>query len=204
MCGPEPRQIPPSVRDALTAALKKGDADAVNSLKNTYPLQDLIRLKDEFLSGLTRRYMAGEAAFCEITAAAQASRALYDPSLPPKVCVGAVEGNQSGTGRDYMMMLLTAWGVPAMDLGLDAGPGKFLEAVREHDLKAAVCAIFSDRDFESVRELHRMAESEGLRDSFLLAVCGAEHGAYRAEDFRLDCPEHRAGAVAEWVAHRWK
>ena len=46
--------------------------------------------------------------------------------------------------------------------------------------------------------------SRGLRDSFLLAVCGAEHGSYRAEDFRLDCPEHRAAAVAEWVARRWK
>ncbi|MBQ7183963.1 MAG: hypothetical protein IJR97_08245 [Clostridia bacterium] len=204
MCGPEPRQIPTSAQGALTAALKKGDAAAVNSLKSTYPPQDLIRLKDEFLSGLTRRYLAGEAAFCEITAAAQACSALFDASLPPKVCVGAVQGNESGTGRDYMMMLLTAWGVPALDLGLNAGPGVFLEAIREHDLGAAVCAIFSDRDLESVGELHRRAESEGLRDSFLLAVCGAEHGSYGAEDFRLDCPEHRAAAVAEWVAHRWK
>lgn len=176
----------------------------VEEMRKTVPHETLTVWKDALLTRLTARYLSGEAAFCEITAAAQASRALFDASLPPKVCVGAVQGNESGTGRDYMMMLLTAWGVPALDLGLDAGPGVFLKAIREHGLRAAVCAIFSDRDLESVGELHRTAVSEGLRDSFLLAVCGAEHGSYRTEDFRLDCPEHRAAAVAEWVADRWK
>ena len=211
MTGRDQRMYDPRTkRDKTTAAeeigtaLLKGDADAVVRLKNTCKLQRLIQLKDEYLRLLTGRYLNGEAAFCELTAAAQAARHLMDDDLPPAACVGAVRGNESGTGRDYMMMLLNAWGVPAADLGLNADPDTFLDAVREHGIRYVICAIFSDEDLDTVAELHRRADSEGLRDSFFLAVCGAEHRARKAEAFRLDCPEHRAAAVAEWVADTWK
>lgn len=204
MYHPGPKRDQPPAAEEIGPALSKGDADAVVRLKDTCPLQRLIRLKDEYLRLLTGRYLNGEAAFCELTAAAQAARILTDEALLPAACVGAVRGNESGTGRDYMMMLLNAWGVPAVDLGLNADPDAFLDAVREHGVRYVICAIFSDEDLDTVAELHRRAESEGLRDRFLLAVCGAEHGARKTEGFRLDCPEHRAAAVAEWVADTWK
>ena len=204
MCDPGPNRDQTPAAEEIGTALMRGDADAAARLKNTCPLHTLLLLKDEYLRQLTARYLRGEAAFCELTAAAQAARILTDDALPPAACVGAVRGNESGTGRDYMMMLLDAWGVPAVDLGLDTDPDAFLDAVREHGVRYVICAIFSDEDMDTVAELHRKAVDKGLRDSFLLAVCGAEHGARKAEDFRLDCPEHRAAAVAEWVADTWK
>lgn len=197
-------RCPDPLREHLDRALLGGDRPAVEEMKKIVPRETLTGWKNALMTRLTDRYLKGSAPFCALTAAAQAARALYDPSLPPAACVGAVRGNESGTGRDYMMMLLTARGVPALDLGLNAGTDAFLGAVREHGLRIVVCAIFSDRDLESVAELHRKAEICGIREKFLLAACGAEHGSYRAEDFRLDCPEHRAAAVAEWAAERWK
>ena len=194
-----------ALRERLTKALLAGDAQAAAELNRLCPAGGAAGWKNEALDALTDRYLAGETPFCQLAAAAQAARALYDPKLKPIACCGAVKGNPSKAGRDYMMMLLTAWGVPALDLGTDVDAETFLDAIEAYEMKAAVLALFSDRDAECVLRLDALAKERDLRDRFSLLICGAGMEVERLNSLPIDFKDFRGPAVARWmVMNAWK
>ena len=107
-----------------------------------------------------------------MTAFAHAAGAFFNNDLPPVACCGAASGNTSAAGRDYTLMLLSAWGIPTLDLGVDVSPEAFLSAITQNSLQYAVCVIFTAADAECARRMHTLAEARGMRGSFRLVVCG--------------------------------
>ena len=188
------------MEELLTAALLRGDRDAVLSLTAVAERDQLRLCKSSVLHGLTEGCLKGDVPFCQLTAAAQAAAALEDGALPPVACCGAVEGNTSATGQHFLLMLLRAWGMPALDLGCSVAPDRFLDAVVEHVFSFVLCTLFSPKDMESVRRLDAEARRCGLRDRFLLVVSGAEPGPDSPADFQ----SRSAAAAAEWVVSRWR
>ena len=194
-----------AVKDQLQDALLRGDRSTVAALLENGAPDALVRAKNSFLNDLTDRYLAGSLPFCQLTAAAQAASAFPAPDLPPVACCGAAQGNTSAAGRDYTLMLLSMWGVPVLDLGVDVAPETFLSAVLEHHLRFIVCVLFTPADAECVRRIHALAEEHGCRKDFSLLVCGASP----SEDKSLlqlpaDFVTHRAAAAAQWVMNAWK
>ena len=191
----------PATREHLTGILLRGDrAAALDMLKNGQR-QALSACRDALMRDLTARYLAGEAPFCQLTAVAQAASVLHDPALPPVACCGALRGNTSAASHNFMLMLLRAWCMPTLDLGLDVAAERFLEAVERQHLPFAVCAAFSEADADRVREIHDLALRRGLRGRFRLAVCGAR---LELGGLPVDCPEYKTAAVAGWVVRAWK
>lgn len=198
-------EYPPSAaRDAFEAAMLAGDRDRARAMLCKADIRRAIEWKDNLLSRLTADCLDGHVPFSQLTAAAQVACLLHDDRVPAVVCCGAVAGNTSATGRDFMMMLLRAWGVPATDLGIDVPETAFLDAVTDRGARFVICAVFSRADLASVRGLDQLARACGLRDRFSLLVSGAqtEHGD--DTDALSDYPDHRAAAVAEWVARAWR
>lgn len=191
-------------RDAFEAAMLAGDRDRARVILRTVDLRRAMEWRDGLLSRLTADCLDGRVPFSQLTAAAQVACMLHDDRAPAVACCGAVAGNTSATGRDFMMMLLRAWGVPATDLGVDVPETAFMDAVTERGARFVVCAVFSRADLASVRRLDELARARGLRDRFSLLVSGAqtEHGD--DIDALSDYPDHRAAAVAEWVARAWR
>ena len=187
--------------DRLEEILLRGDREAAAALAE-HRAPEMLLVKNRVLHSLTDQYRAGKAPFCQLTAACQAAAAFYDAALPPVACCGAVCGNTSSTGRDFMMMLLRGWGMPALDLGTDVRPEAFLSAVREHGLRFVVCVAFSQADLEAVRELHRLALSQGIRDRFAMLVTGVNPDPAQGS-IPADLQEHSAAAVAEWMVDKW-
>ena len=184
----------------LDSILLRGDQAALKRMAGAEN-QALLRRRDALLTEATREHLAGRLPFCQLTAIAQAAEALYNGSLPPVACCGAVAGNTSAISRAYMLMLLRAWGMPVLDLGTDVSVDVFLQAIQQNKLQFAVCAVFSAVDAEFVRRLHAEAVRQELRGQFRLLACGAslEH-----ETLPLDTQETRTAAAAEWMVRAWK
>ncbi len=195
---------PEQARKRFVAALSRGDSQAVRAMAGAVPASLLTEWKSDALKRMTKHYLSGIMPFCVLTAAAQAASVLYDGAAPAVACCGAVRGNTCAAGRDYIMMLLTAWGVPVLDLGTDVSPEGFISALREHSLRFAVCAVFSDQDARWVRRIHDTAAAEGIRDTFRLAVCGADMSGDLLKSTGADCGSTGAAAVAQWVVNTWR
>ncbi|MBQ9196001.1 MAG: hypothetical protein IJ157_02065 [Clostridia bacterium] len=187
-----------SAREHLRDALLRGDRGAAEALAGSAPFQALIQWKNELLRELTAGYLAGRTPFCQLTAAAQAACAFYEDA-PPIACCGGAAG--SATGQQFMLMLLRAWGIPALALGEDASADEYLLAIREHGLRFAVCVLFSPDDLADIESLAAAARQRGMRDSFRLVICGARlEGAAQDVDFY----DHRAAAAAQWMENAWR
>ena len=185
----------------LQEILLRGDRKAAAALADGCSPQMLLQ-KNSVLRSLTDQYREGSIPFCQLTAACEAAASFYDTSLPPVACCGAVYGNTSPIGRNYMMMLLRAWGVPTLDLGTNVPPESFISAIRQHQLRFAVCVAFSGADLPVVRRLHELALSEGLRDRFSLLLTGVSPEP-PLDDIPVDFQEHSAAAVAGWMVDTW-
>lgn len=185
----------------LTSLLVRGDRAAAAALPAGPALR---KEKNGILQALTDAHLRGELPFCQLTAAAQAAAALFDDRLPPVACSGAVAGNTSLTGQDYMLMLLRAWGVPTIDLGADVPAADFLAAVKRFRLRYVICEVFTGADLAAVRQIHEAAGAAGIREDFELLTAGAALPAEALKAMGIRCMAHQAAAVAEWVVDQWK
>lgn len=165
----------------------------------------LYQQKNALLEDLINRYLSGALPFCQLTAFAHAAGAFFNNDLPPVACCGAASGNTSAAGRDYTLMLLSAWGIPTLDLGVDVSPEAFLSAITQNSLQYAVCVIFTAVDAECARRMHTLAEARGMRGSFRLVVCGASESEDASlRDLPADFLTRRSAAAAQWVMNTWK
>ena len=165
----------------------------------------MARQKNALLENLTNRYLSGALPFCQLTAFAHAAGAFSDLSQLPVACCGAANGNTSAAGRDYTLMLLSAWGIPTLDLGVDVPPEAFLSAITDNNLQYAVCVIFTGLDAECARRIHTLARARGIRESFRLVVCGASEAEDASlRDLPADFLTRRSAAAAQWVMNTWK
>lgn len=196
---------PHSAEEHLKDALLRGDRAAVAALLKSGDPMTLYQQKNVLLEDLTNRHLSGALPFCQLTAFAYAAGAFTSNGLPPVACCGAASGNTSAAGRDYTLMLLDAWGIPTLDLGVDVSPEAFLSAVIENSLQYAICVIFTAADAECARRMHTLAETRGIRGSFRLVVCGAsEAEAASLRDLPADFLTRRSAAAAQWVKNTWK
>ncbi len=141
--------------EALAEALIKGDRDTVTSL-TTQALEEGVGPKDVLEGGLIagmavvgKRFKANEVYVPEVLIAARAMHAGMDV-LQPKlieagvqplgtVVLGTVKGDLHDIGKNLVGMMLAGAGLKVVDVGTDASPEKFVEAVKAEG--AAVCAM---------------------------------------------------------------
>ncbi len=99
--------------------------------------QGLIKAMDE----VGARMKAGEMYVPEVLIAAEAMKeglAIVKPLLEGdtyilgKVVIGTVAGDLHDIGKNLVAMLLESSGFEVIDLGVDVSPGRFLDAVTEH------------------------------------------------------------------------
>lgn len=184
-------------------ALLQGDLEAVERMLQAGSPQQLKNEKNALLRELTDAHLRGEIPFCLLTAAAQAACVFPLENRPFIACCGGVAGNTSAIGKSYMLMLLRAWGVPTLDLGMDVPAEAFLEAVKDPAVRFAICVGFSAADAAYVSLLHQRAMEHGIRKQFHLVLCGASLTPEALAALPLDYPDNRAAAIAEWMVDTW-
>ena len=191
-------------KDAVRRALLYADRDAICSLSLLLERSTVIAWKNALMDELTEGYIKGVVPFCQLTAVSYAVQAIKTDNETPVACCGALSGNTSAAGNDHMMMLLDAWGVPYIDLGLDVAPEKYIDTVAEHGLKYVICMAFNEENAQCIRKVDELAVKRGIRKQFSLMLCGIMLPEEKIKELHLDCEELRTATAARWIGTQWK
>jgi 5-methyltetrahydrofolate--homocysteine methyltransferase len=120
----------------------------------------------------------------EVLIAARAARAstdllrpllVGDQAVKPlgTVACGTVKGDLHDIGKNIVAMMLEGAGFRIVDLGVDAGPEKFVQAVREQQANLVAMSALLTTTMLSMKDVIAALRTAGLRDKVRILVGGA-------------------------------
>jgi 5-methyltetrahydrofolate--homocysteine methyltransferase len=170
------------VQDALDQGLNPGDI-----------LQGgLIAGMDE----VGKDFKAGDLFVPEVLIAARAMHAgmgvlrplLAESDVPStgKYVIGTVKGDLHDIGKNLVRMMLEGAGFETIDLGTDAEPQTFVDAVRENSPALVGMSALLTTTMVQMKATIEALQEAGLRDSVKIMVGGAPVTATFAEEIGAD------------------
>ena len=109
-----------------------------------------------------------------------------------KIVIGTVEGDVHDIGKNIVVALLEAEGFEVVDLGVDVPPGRFVEAIREHEPDIVGMSSLLTVALESTKKTVDAIEEAGLRDRVKVIVGGGRIDSHAAEYIRPDASTDNA------------
>lgn len=141
-------------------------------------------------------FKAGELFVPEVLIAARAMHAgmnILRPLLSErdamgagKYVIGTVKGDLHDIGKNLVKMMLEGAGFETIDLGTDAGPADFVNAVREHQPNLLGMSALLTTTMVNMKATIEALEEAGLRDSVKIMVGGAPVTKAFAEEIGAD------------------
>lgn len=114
-----------------------------------------------------------------------------------KAVIGTVKGDLHDIGKNLVIMMLRASGWEIIDLGVDAAPNKFVEAIKEHSPNlVGISALLTTTMPVMKMTIEAFAEA-GIRDSVKVLVGGAPVTPEFADEIGADGFAPDAGSVME-------
>lgn len=103
-----------------------------------------------------------------------------------KAVIGTVQHDVHDIGKDILIMMLRGVGFDVVDLGVDAPPEKFTDAIREHKPHVVGLSLLLTTCFKSVAATVEAIEQAGLRDGVSIMLGGAAASELLKENTRCD------------------
>jgi 5-methyltetrahydrofolate--homocysteine methyltransferase len=103
-----------------------------------------------------------------------------------KVVLGTVRGDLHDIGKSLVGMMLEGAGFEVIDLGVDAAPEKFVEAVRQHRPVVVGMSALLTTTMGQMRATIQALETAGLRQDVVVMVGGAPVTSAFAEEIHAD------------------
>ena len=173
--------------EQLALAVQKGDRDEVRSLVSQALNAGLTPAKilDEGLIAaldvVGERFQRGEIYIPHMLLAARAMHTALDILQPllakgdvapaGKVVLGTVQGDHHDIGKNLVAMMLKGKGFEVVDIGIDASPSRFLEAIDEGVHIVAMSALLSTTVPAMAKTIEAL-EQTGLRSKVKVMVGG--------------------------------
>ena len=143
-------------------------------------------MKDGLIAAMSevgRRYSSGEFFLPQMMIAARAMTEVV-PVLKPhlvgeaaqkrgKAVIGTVAGDFHDIGKNIVKMMLEGAGYDVVDLGVDVGPDKFVEAVQKEAPSFVLMSALITLTMESMKRTMEALNAAGLRDRVRIGVGGA-------------------------------
>jgi 5-methyltetrahydrofolate--homocysteine methyltransferase len=130
-----------------------------------------------------RLYEEGEYFVPEMLIAARAMKVglgilkpyLLESAVEPvgKVAVATVKGDLHDIGKNLVSLMLEGAGFEIVDLGVDAAPEKFIEAVRTNGVDIVAMSALLTTTMTHMRDTIEALKEAGLRDQVKVMVGGA-------------------------------
>jgi 5-methyltetrahydrofolate--homocysteine methyltransferase len=158
------------------------------------------------LQEVGRRFEAGDLFVPEMLMSAKAMQGALTPLRPllaakgektlGKVVMGTVKGDVHDIGKNLCNIMLEGAGFEVIDLGVNVGPEKFVEAVRQHQPDIVGFSAFLTTTMPMLKVNVEGLKKAGLRDRVKVMVGGAPVTAHSAELAGADayCPDASAAA----------
>ncbi len=125
--------------------------------------------------------------------AMQASTAILKPKLQEadvkplgKVVVGTVKGDLHDIGKNLVAMMMEGAGFEIVDMGTDVSPGKFAEAVKEHQAEFIGLSALLTTTMPSMRTTIDALKEAGVRDNVKIMIGGAPVTQKYADEIGAD------------------
>jgi len=135
------------------------------------------------MSSVGEKFKKGEAFVPELLIAAKSMKAameiirakLVAADYKPlgKVVIGTVRGDLHDIGKNLVKMMLEGAGFEVVDLGVDVGPEKFVEAVRQHSPQIVAMSALLTTTMLSMPDTVKALKDAGLRDKVKVIIGGA-------------------------------
>ena len=90
-----------------------------------------------------------------------------------KIVIGTVKGDIHDIGKIIVKTILIASGFSVEDLGVDVQPEKFIEAVKQSEIKILGLSALLTVAIDSVKDIIKLLERENLRSKVKVIVGGA-------------------------------
>ena len=103
-----------------------------------------------------------------------------------KVVIGTVKGDLHDIGKNLVGMMLESAGFTAINLGVDSGPEKFLQAIKEHRPGVVGMSALLTTTMLSMKDTIEVLKEEGLRDKVKVIVGGAPISQDFADEIGAD------------------
>lgn len=130
-----------------------------------------------------RLFEQGEFYIPEMLVAARAMQAglavlkpqLVSSQIQPvgKVAIGTVTGDLHDIGKNLVGMMLEGAGFEIIDLGTDAGPEKFIDAVANHDVEILALSALLTTTMPNMKVIIDALTEAGLRQRVKIIIGGA-------------------------------
>jgi 5-methyltetrahydrofolate--homocysteine methyltransferase len=141
-------------------------------------------------------FKAGELFVPEVLIAARAMHAgmgilrplLAEADVPTagRFIIGTVKGDLHDIGKNLVKMMLEGAGFETIDLGTDAGPDDYVNAVREHQPQLLGMSALLTTTMINMRSTIEALEEAGWRDSVKIMIGGAPVTAAYANEIGAD------------------
>lgn len=175
--------------ERLKDAIKNGRADEsaklVKELLNAGVQPDLI-MKEGMIAAMDEvgeLFQKGEYYMPEMLVAARAMQRGLDVLKPilvqrgvqpiGKVVMGTVKGDLHDIGKNLVIMALEGAGFEVIDLGTDAGPDKFVSAIKQHNPCVVGMSALLTTTMLAMKDTIEAIKSAGLRDKVKIMIGGA-------------------------------
>jgi 5-methyltetrahydrofolate--homocysteine methyltransferase len=175
--------------EKLSTAVLEGDAEKTHKLVEQ-ALKQGISPKDVLDNGLIvgmdevgARFKRGDMFVPEVLMSADAMSAgmqILRPLLVEsgaemlgKILMGTVKGDLHDIGKNLVSMMCEGAGFEIVDLGFNAGPEKFIEAIKQHQPQIVGMSAMLTTTMRSMGQTIKAIEEAGLRDKVKVMVGGA-------------------------------
>jgi 5-methyltetrahydrofolate--homocysteine methyltransferase len=175
--------------ERMSTAVLEGDAEKAAKLTQKALDQDLVA-KDILDNGLVvgmnevgARFKRGDMFVPEVLMSADAMAAalqLLRPALAAsgaklvgKILLGTVKGDLHDIGKNLVGMMCEGAGFEVVDIGFDAEPEKFIEAIKEHQPDIVGMSAMLTTTMRAMGHTLKAIEEAGLRDQIKIVVGGA-------------------------------
>ncbi len=156
-------------------------------------------LKEALVSAMQEvgdKFQAGEYFVPEMLVAAKAMKAAMEVLRPRlvaggyepagRVVIGTVRGDLHDIGKNLVKLMLEGAGFEVTDLGVDAPPEKFVEAVRERHPQIVAMSALLTTTMLSMPDTIKAIEDAGLRGNLKVIIGGAATTEAFAKEIRAD------------------
>jgi 5-methyltetrahydrofolate--homocysteine methyltransferase len=188
--------------ERIATAIMEGDADKTAKLVQRGLDQELAA-KDILDNGMVVgmgevgvRFKAGDMFVPEVLMSADSMQAGLNVLRPHlvasgvkligKILMGTVKGDLHDIGKNLVNMMCEGAGFEIVDIGFNADPEKFVEAIKEHQPDVVGMSAMLTTTMRAMAQTIKAIEEAGLRDQVKIMVGGAPVDSAFAERIGAD------------------
>jgi len=167
-------------------------------------------LNDGLIAGMNvvgQKFKACEFYVPEVLVAARAMKGamevlkpkLLESGVQPiaKIAIGTVKGDLHDIGKNLVSMMLQGAGFEIIDLGVDVTPEKFIDTVKNQDVKLVGMSALLTTTMPSMKSTIEAMKEAGVRDKVKVIIGGAPVSQAYADEIGADGYSPDAASAVE-------